>query len=165
MKKLIFVRHAKAEVLSPEFTDFERSLTAKGKKISKLMARRLMEIEKSPGTLITSPAFRALETAFIFAGEFKIKPERISINSNLYYKMSFQYLHEIFKIVNEDTDTLMLFGHDPSFSEITNSLCSEGCDSMPKCGVIGITFNIKTWSEVRRNTGKMEYYLKPEKAL
>jgi phosphohistidine phosphatase len=164
MKKLIFVRHAKAELVASEFTDFERSLTAKGKNTSKLMAQRLMEIENSPGTIITSPAFRALETAIIFAGEFKIKPDKIRIYSNLYYKMSFQYLHEIFKIVNEDTDSIMLFGHDPSFSEITNSLCTEGCDSMPKCGVIGITFNIKTWSEIRRNNGKIEYYLKPEKA-
>jgi phosphohistidine phosphatase len=161
MKKLIFVRHAKAEEPSPEISDFERSLTTKGKVISRQMAQRLMKVENSAGTLITSPAFRALETAYIFAGEFKIKHEMIRIHSNLYYKMSFQCLHEIFSTVNEDTDTIMLFGHNPSFSEITNILCVEGCDSMPKCGIIGINFNIKTWSEVKRNAGKLEYFLKP----
>jgi phosphohistidine phosphatase len=165
MKKLIFVRHAKAEEPSSEISDFERSLTIKGKVISRLMAQRLMKVENSAGTLITSPAFRALETAFIFGGEFKIKHEMIRMHSNLYHKMSFQCLHEIFSIVNEDTDTIMLFGHNPSFSEITNILCAEGCDFMPKCGVIGIKFNIKTWSEVKRNAGKLEYFLKPEKVL
>lgn len=165
MKKLIFVRHGRAEEQSPEFSDFERSLTTKGKKITRLTARRLMEIENSPVTIVTSPAFRALETALIFAGEFKIKHENIRIYSNLYFKMNFQNLYEIFSIVNEDTDTIMLFGHNPSFTEITNSLCMEGCDCMPKCGVVGITFKIKTWSEISRNSGKMEYSLKPEKVV
>jgi phosphohistidine phosphatase len=163
MKKLIFVRHGKAEELSPEFSDFERSLTTKGKNISKLMAGRLMKIENSPGTIISSPAFRALETALIFAGEFRIKQDKILLYNNLYHKMSFQALNEIFKLVNEDTDTIMLFGHNPSFSEITNNLSADGCDPMPKSGVAGITFNIKTWSEIKRNSGKLEYFLKPEK--
>ena len=47
-------------------------LTLKGKIISGLMARKLHEKEKSPGVMMTSPAFRALETALIFAGEFGI---------------------------------------------------------------------------------------------
>jgi phosphohistidine phosphatase SixA len=34
MKRLIFVRHGKAEDGSPEISDFERSLTLKGKVIS-----------------------------------------------------------------------------------------------------------------------------------
>jgi phosphohistidine phosphatase SixA len=33
------------------------------------MARKLVEKEKSPGVILSSPAFRALETALIFAGE------------------------------------------------------------------------------------------------
>ena len=161
MKKLIFVRHAKAEELSPEFSDFERSLTVKGKNVSKFMARRLMDVENSPGTIITSPAFRALETALIFAGEYRIKYENILIDSDLYYKMSFQHLQEILSLVNKDTDTIMLFGHNPSFSEICNGLCIDGCSFMPKCGIAGITFDIKAWSELKRATGKLVYFLKP----
>jgi len=165
MKKLIFIRHGRAEDPAPEISDFERSLTLKGKIISKLMARKLREKENSPGIMITSPAFRALETAFIFAEEFGIEPENIIINSNLYYKMNFHSLQEFLSLVSEDDDTITMFGHNPSFTEITESLCKEGCDFMPKCGVISISFNIRTWSEIRHNTGKMEYFLKPEKVL
>ncbi|MCX6326900.1 MAG: histidine phosphatase family protein [Bacteroidia bacterium] len=165
MKKLIFIRHGRAEDSSPETSDFERSLTLKGKIISKLIAQKVREKENSPGILITSPAFRALETAFIFAGEFGIDPEKIIINSKLYYKMNFHYLLEILSMVSEDCDSVTLFGHNPSFSEIANGLCREGCDFMPKSGVICISFNIRTWSEIRHNTGNVEYFLKPEKAL
>jgi phosphohistidine phosphatase len=165
MKKLIFIRHGRAEDPAPEFSDFERSLTPKGKAISKCMAHELMEKENSPGIMITSPAFRALETALIFAGVFGVTPDKILINSNLYYKMNFKSLNEILSLLNEDNDTISFFGHNPSFSEITNSLCSDGCDFMPKCGVVGISFNIRTWSDIRRNIGKIEYFLKPEKVL
>jgi len=69
MKKLIFVRHARAEDPTTGITDFDRSLTAKGKVISQQMARRFREKENNPGLMITSPAFRAIDTAFIFANE------------------------------------------------------------------------------------------------
>ena len=161
MKKLIFIRHGKAEDPAPEISDFERSLTLKGKAISKLMAGKLIEKENFPGIIITSSAFRALETAFIFAEEFGIKPEDIILNSDLYYKMNFNHLPEILSLAGEDTDSITLFGHNPSFTQITNSLCRGGCDFMQKCGVIGISFNINTWSDIRQNTGKVEYYLKP----
>ncbi|MEI6049961.1 MAG: histidine phosphatase family protein [Bacteroidota bacterium] len=165
MKKLIFIRHGRAEEQSAEISDFERSLTLKGKTIAKEMARKFREKENSPGNIITSPAFRALETAIIFAEEFGIEPEKIIINSNLYYKMDIHYLYELLSHVSEDTESITLFGHNPSFTEMANSLSKEGCDFMTKCGVVGICFNVSTWAEVRHNTGKVEYYLNHEKAL
>jgi phosphohistidine phosphatase len=165
MKKIIFIRHGRAEDPSPEITDFERSLTLKGKIISKLMAGKLRERENYPGIMITSPAFRALETAYIFAGEFGIEPEKIIINSILYYKMNFNYLPEILSLASDETDSVTLFGHNPSFTEIANRLCRDGCDFMPKCGIIGLSFNIRTWSEIKHNSGKLDYFLKPEKVL
>lgn len=160
---MIFVRHGKAEDDSPEISDFERSLTLKGKVISRLMAQKLAEKEKSPGTILTSPAFRALETALIFAGEYGIDADNVIMNSNLYYKMSLQNLPAVLSIVNEDTDVITLFGHNPSFTQIANNLSKEGCDFIPKSGVVCISFNIMTWSEIGRNNGKMEYFLIPEK--
>ena len=125
MKKLIFVRHGKAEEPAEGLSDFERSLTLKGKIISRHMAAKLGEIEKSGVTIISSPAFRALETALIFAGELDADPEKIIINSNLYYKMNLSQLPEILSTAGNKRDTLILFGHNPSFTEIANSL-SEG---------------------------------------
>jgi phosphohistidine phosphatase len=165
MKKLIFIRHGKAEDQASEISDFERSLTLKGKIISRLMARKFMEKEKSPGIIMTSPAFRALETAFIFAGEFGIDTENVIINSTLYYKMSFQNLPGILTVINEGTETVTMFGHNPSFTQIANSLCKEGCDFISKSGIVCISFNIRTWSEIARNKGKMEYFLNPEKIV
>lgn len=165
MKKLIFVRHGRAEDTSTEFSDFHRSLTSKGKSIAKQMAQRLAEEEQKPGILVTSPAFRALETAIIFGEVTGIKPENIILDSNLYYKMSFNYLQSLLSKTANDIDSIILFGHNPSFSEIPDFLCKEGCEFMPKCGIAGISLNIKKWSEIKPGSGKLEYFLKPEKII
>ena len=164
MKKLIFIRHGKAEDQVSKISDFERSLTLKGKVISRQMAHILFLKESSPGIMITSPAFRAVETALIFAEEFGVEPEKIKLNSQLYFKLIFSNLHKVISSVSEDVDSITLFGHNPSFTEISNNLCKEGCDFIPKSGIVGISFNIMTWSEIKANTGKLEYFLKPEKA-
>lgn len=163
MKKIIFIRHGKAEESTLDISDYERSLTKKGKIVSKTMAQKLRSKENSPGTIITSPAFRALETAIIFANEFEIDPGEIIMSSIIYYKFNFQYLPEILSLVAEEESTVTLVGHNPSFTDIANALCKEGCDLMSKSGVIGISFSVMTWSEIGHNSGKMEYYLKPEK--
>jgi phosphohistidine phosphatase len=161
MKKLIFIRHAKAEDPAAEISDFERSLTLKGKSISRLTAIKFMEKENPPDMLITSPAFRALETAIIFAEEFGIDPEKIVLDRNLYYNMNVNYLRKLLSEASEDYDSIAFFGHNPSFSELAGILCKGGCDFMPKCGVVGISFNVKNWPEIKQNTGKTEYFLKP----
>lgn len=163
MKKLIFVRHGKAEDDAPEISDFERSLTLRGKLISRLMAHRFKAKEKTRLTLITSPAFRALETALIFAGELGISAERIIMSSYIYQGISLENLPEILASTAEDAETVVLFGHNPTFSDISNSLSKEGCEDMPKSAVICLSFSVSTWSEITRNKGKLEYFLKPEK--
>ncbi len=165
MKKIIFIRHGKAEDPLQKISDFERSLTYKGKILSKKMAEIFKDKENDPGIFVTSPAFRALETALIFAAEFNIKPEEIIIRSKIYYRMNLQYIHELTALVNEEVNSITLFGHNPSFTDLANTLCREGCDFMPKTGIIGISFNVMTWSDIKPNKGTLDYFLKPEKLL
>jgi phosphohistidine phosphatase len=165
MKNLIFVRHGKAEEPSSGISDYERSLTLKGKIISRLMARKLRETEKSQMTFITSPAFRAIETAFIFAAEFGIDADKIIISSNLYYKMNIKFLPEILSLADEKSNTIIMFGHNPSFTEMANSLSVEGCDFIQKSGVVGICFDVISWKEIKQKSGRQTYYLNPERVL
>lgn len=163
MKKLIFVRHGRAEDQGSEISDFERSLTLKGKVISGQMAQRFREKENIPDLLITSPAFRALETAFIFARVFGIDSGDIKIVSNLYYKASIKVMFDILAGINDDVDSIMLFGHNPSFTEIPDRLSKKGCEFLTKTSIACISFTVKTWSGLKPDSGKLEYFLKPEK--
>jgi phosphohistidine phosphatase len=163
MKKIIFVRHARAEEQSAEFTDFERSLTEKGKVVSKQMARRFRDIEINPGLFITSPAFRALETAFVFASEFGISYDNILINSNLYFKAGIKSLFELLGRLDDKVDIITMFGHNPAFTEMPDRLSAKGCEFVTKTSVVCISFKTDTWAGIKLDSGKVEYFLKPEK--
>jgi phosphohistidine phosphatase len=163
MKKIVFVRHGRAEDPVSEITDFERSLTSKGKAISRTMANRYLEKELDPGLIITSPAFRALETALIFSNEFGIKAERVIMESSLYYQTDLNSFLNFLSTVSEHVNIITLFGHNPSFTQIPDRLCIEGCEFLTKTSIVCISFPVKTWSAVKPDTGSIEYFLKPDK--
>ncbi|MCU0456418.1 MAG: histidine phosphatase family protein [Bacteroidales bacterium] len=162
MKKIIFVRHGRAEDDSG-LSDFERSLTPKGKVISLQVAKKFREKEPDPGLLITSPAFRALETAFIFAGELGISHDDVQIDSNMYHRAGMKHLLSILENAAGNIDTITLFGHNPAITEMPDRLSKTGCEFLTKTAVVCISFPVSNWSEVRTGSGKVEYFLKPEK--
>lgn len=165
MKKLIFVRHAKAEPEEkiPGLTDFERSLTPTGKKIAKQMAKVMLKKESSPGLILTSPAFRAYETALIFAAEAGSVYDKVVLVSSLYYNSNTDNLLKILSGIGNDIETITLFGHNPSFTDMPDRLSKTGCGPVPKTGIVCLSFETDKWAEVTKGSGQMEYFLKPEK--
>lgn len=163
MKKIILVRHGKAEEEVHGMSDFERSLTSQGKKISKQVAGIFREKEKTPGLLLSSPAFRALETALIFAGECGTGYDKVALDSGLYFKANPEKVLEILSKKYEEMDTVTMFGHNPSFTDMADSLATDGFDMVPKSGVVCLTFDVKSWKDIRPATGRLEYFLKPDK--
>lgn len=165
MKKLIFVRHAKAEPEEeiPGLSDFERSLTPNGKKVAKQMAKLFLKKEPSPGLILSSPAFRALETALIFAGEAGSDYGKIVLSSDLYFNTNLLILLKTISAVSDDVKTITLFGHNPAFSDCPDRLSTTGCESVPKTGIVCLTFDTEKWSEITKGNGKIEYFLRPER--
>lgn len=165
MKRIIFVRHGKAEDSLPGISDLERSLNLKGKVVTRQMAQKLKEKIKDPGVLVTSPAFRAFETAVIFAGEYGISAEKIKISNNIYFKLDERTIMDILRNVDETTETVTLFGHNPSFTILSGYFCKESGDVVPKSGIVCLKFGVATWSEIKPNTADAELFLKPKKIL
>ena len=165
MKRIIFIRHAKAEEMTSEKMDFERSLTTKGKEVSRLMSKILKTKTENMGTMITSPAFRALETALIFAREYGLNPAEIILNNEIYDNFSDKSLKKILTSADNGTDTITLFGHNFSFTDLAASLSRDGCEEIPKTGIVSISFNVKSWEEIRQDTGKIDFFLKPKSVI
>jgi phosphohistidine phosphatase len=70
-------------------------------------------------------------------------------------------LREDLARISEEEDAVTLFGHNPSFTQLASQLSREGCDFIQKCGIVGISFKISTWSELNQNSGNIIYHLKP----
>ncbi len=165
MKKIIFVRHGRAEEQGDSFPDFERSLTTRGKLISEQMALVLRGKTDDPGLFITSPAFRAYETALVFARVFKKDPDAVLLRNNLYNRASLNYFADMLEEIPEEVNSIILFGHNPAFTEIPDRLSKDGCDFLPKSAVVCLSFRTDSWKEVMHEKGRIDYFLKPDKSL
>ena len=110
MKKIIFIRHGKAEDQNHDLSDFERSLTTKGKKEIHNVAMRLHEKQPSIDLFITSPAFRAIETAFIIASEFNVRHCDINISENLYYRTNPAILINYLQMIDNEKMNIAIIG-------------------------------------------------------
>jgi len=162
MKKLIFVRHGKAEDPDNALNDFGRSLTEKGKEISSQMARRLAKREKEQVTIVTSPAFRALETALIFAGTLKTGYDNIVIREAIYGSFGLDSMCLILNELGDDHSAVVLFGHNPAFSLLVNHFSGINRGFMPKSGVACFEFDTGKWSAISRKNCRMTYFLHPD---
>ncbi len=163
MKRIIFVRHSRAEDPSPLLPDLERSLTVKGKHVSVQMAGRLKEHFREPCTVLSSPAFRAFETAVIFARVNGWKSDDIKLKDTLYFNISMNSFSYLISELDDTADNLILFGHNPAFTEIPDRLSDSGCDFMPKTGIVSLVFNVGSWKDAVRQKGRIEFFLKPDK--
>ncbi len=136
-KKLYLLRHAKSSWSDFSIDDFDRPLNKRGKQNAPLMARRMSQRNIDLEVIISSPAKRAKTTAKHFS---KILNTKVIYDENIYEAGTAQ-LKEIIKQAFEDYDTIMLVGHNPSFTMLSNSLCGYQIDNIPTTGIVGIAFD------------------------
>ena len=164
-RRLIFIRHAKAEEQASGISDFERSLTIKGKVDSKLMAQILKAQGEHPGKVLSSPAFRALETALIFSREFGISTRSVELCPELYFEIEPEEFLQFIRKQNDEANTITMFGHNPLITEMAAFFAADEPDGLPKAGIFCVSFNAGSWSEIEPESGTTEYFLKPKSHL
>lgn len=160
-RKLIFIRHSKAEDQDPAISDFERSLTVKGKVNSRLMAEILKSKGEYPGKIISSPAFRALETALIFCREYGISPAEIVLAPELYLGLRDDDFLSFIRNLDDNDHTVTFFGHNPLITDLVAFFASDEPDILPKTGIYCLEFDAGSWSAVEPESGKTLYFLTP----
>ena len=147
MKTVYLVRHGKAASRDSEMPDFERTLIERGINDSHEVAERLRKQGVKPSLIISSPAARAIQTARIFAEHFKYPKKMIRTRKALYDQAE-NTLVEIIRSIDDALDTVMLVGHDPSFSYFAGFLAKNFDKNLPTCGVIGIECKIQSWKDI-----------------
>lgn len=164
MKNLYLIRHAKSSWSEPGLSDFERPLNHRGNRDAPFMAKLLKEKNVIPDKIISSPAVRAYSTAKVFAAELNYPVENIETSQNIYEAGAGEIL-SIIQSVNNNVNTLLLFGHNPGFTSLSNYLSDRQIDNIPTCGISCITFKSKLWSDVNINQGKLIAFEFPKKYL
>jgi phosphohistidine phosphatase len=146
VKTLFLIRHAESSRDDPTLHDRERPLNDRGCRDAQSMGQRLAGREAEPELIVSSPALRALTTAQFIADEIGHAREDIAIDDRLYASSAGDLL-AIIRALDKKLDCVMLFGHNPEFSELAHRLSSE-IIAMPTCAVAEFHFDTKAWSDV-----------------
>lgn len=128
-KKLYIIRHAKAELHSFDKRDYDRDIIKKGEERATRIANELRDIiEITDNTLvISSSANRAIQTADIFCSILGFPIETVQQEKSI-YEAYFKDILQIINAVANDIDTLLVFGHNPGLSDLTNYICDSYID-------------------------------------
>lgn len=151
MKQIFLVRHAKSDWNNSEIKDIERPLNDRGYSNANQMSKAFKYM---PDLIISSPAIRAISTALIFARNINYDSNKIQIKKELYESSVKDYLSVIHQL-NDQYDTIMLFAHNPTISNVAETLVKALPMEMPTCAIAGISFDCSKWLEVKNNQGNL----------
>jgi len=161
-KELFIVRHAKSSWEMGDISDIDRPLKLRGIRNAYEMARQLKIERKLPQSFITSPANRALHTAIIFLTVFEIPYKKLTIDTRLYG----HGVKDIFDLINSqpnELSKLMIFGHNPDFTELARNFNKKPIFEIPTCGIAIFEFKCDKWSEISKETVISEFLDFPRK--
>lgn len=161
MRLLTLVRHAKSSWDYPELSDFERPLNERGRRDAPLMADKLKKLPPRPDRLISSPALRAITTAHVFADVLGFKHEEILLMPKI-YEASANTLLRIVRALDDGDRHVVLFGHNPGFSQLAHLLAACNFDDLPTCALARFELPVKTWNEVTQDCGTLARYGAPK---
>jgi phosphohistidine phosphatase len=148
MKTLYLVRHAKSAWDDPMIPDEKRPLMDVGIDRANKIIRHLKAKLILPDLMITSQTIRTRETARLFALGLGYPVEKIKIE-RLIYDDFFNKILEMICSTPDEVDSLMVFGHNPSMTQITNMFIRPGIDLMPTTGVSCMKFDTDSWETIR----------------
>jgi phosphohistidine phosphatase len=158
MKTLYLVRHAKSSWDFPELPDVERPIIEKGINNTKKIVNELVEKKIKVDLLVCSHAKRAYDTAKIIAAGINYPIEKIEVSNHVYEVDR----DEIFNIIfsqNDELNSLMIVGHNPTLTQFANLFLDEKIDLLPTSGVISINFETDKWIEVIKAKHKTNFML------
>ena len=161
MRLLTLVRHAKSSWDYEELSDFERPLNERGRRDAPQMAQRANKLLGRPDRLVSSPALRAITTAHVFAESMGLALEEIVLQPRI-YEATPQTLVQILRLLDDADPHVMLFGHNPGFSQLANLLAPCPFDEMPTCAVVQLALDIAQWRDAAPGQGKLRHYLFPK---
>lgn len=158
MKTLYILRHAKSSWDNPLLADFERPLNKRGLEAAPFMGEIIYKNGFKPELFLSSPAKRAKQTAVLVREVGAIEQE-IRFDERI-YEASPQMLVQIIAELGEQSDSLLLVGHNPGLEGLIRYLTGEAYP-MPTATLAVIDLNVETWAEATAECGKLRNLIRP----
>lgn len=160
MKTLYITRHAKSSWENESLSDHQRPLIPKGIKRTQLVADYLLEKNGNIDLILSSSAVRALETAKLFAQKLNYPQENIRIEENIYHA-SLDSLSELLYSVSNKVKSVMLVGHNPTFTYFANYFLDQKLDWLPTSGIVCVEFDTEQWENLHIAKKTINFVITP----
>jgi phosphohistidine phosphatase len=168
MRRLLLLRHAKAERSPPGGGDHERVLAPRGRADTKTLGAYLARHAFIPDRALVSTAARTRETWTLLAAAMGKTPPA-SFDERVYDSSPETILGAI-KEAGPDTGTLLVIGHNPGLQELAAMLVASGDvearerlgREFPTSALVVISFAVESWNGVHPRGGRLQHFLTPE---
>lgn len=168
MRRLLLLRHAKAERSAPGASDRERALTDRGRKDAAKIGAYMAGHALIPDRVLVSTATRCLQTWKAASGAFKPAPAAASAE-----KLYDATQHDIFAVIKDApaaAHSLLVVGHNPGLHELALLLIASGDvdarerlrEKLPTSGLVIVDFAFDDWGRLHPHSGRLERFVSPK---
>jgi phosphohistidine phosphatase len=152
--KLYVLRHGTAEEAAASLNDFDRALTAKGRKRTREVARVLQQRGEIPHLILSSPLVRALQTAEIAASVLD-PPEPVGVRQEI--APGGDLIGLVRELASAGKKPAMVVGHEPGMSMLVEQLLGVGVWGRPVLKSMVVAMRVD-----ERGRGKLRFVLDPK---
>ena len=171
MKRLFFLRHAKATPAGREADDHARVLTERGRSDAALMAAYIKQKDYRPEFVLCSDSARTRETLQIGRDFTDLRP-CVDYRADLYLAEAAALLF-IIRDVPAQTKSVMLVGHNPGLEQLSAALLNPDskkprntCDALeekfPTAALAVLDFDVPRWEQLAEGSGKLADFKTPK---
>ena len=161
MKSLYLLRHGKSD-WDADYggADHDRPLAPRGEKAARRVGRFLAEADARPDRVIASTAVRARTTALLAheAGRWGCP----LLETPTLYEASAEAVLALVQAEPAATGRLLLVGHEPTWSTLTQRLIGGGSVRVPTAGLVRVDFEVEQWAAARFGSGTLRLLLPPK---
>jgi phosphohistidine phosphatase len=168
MRRLMLVRHSKAERAEPGVGDQDRVLTDEGRTDATTVGAYLANHSFRPDHVLVSPAARTHETWRQIAAALRAAPHA-KFDQRI-YNASAQALFDVLAEVPDEARAVLVLGHNPGLHELAVLLTATGDidlrerlrENFPTSGIAIIDFALDSWSKLHPRSGRLERFVSPK---
>ena len=165
-RRLMLLRHAKAEKSAPGSPDRERALAARGRSDAARIGAYMSRHGLVPDRVAVSPAWRTRETWELLAAALPARLE-VTFEDGLYNAEP----EAILEIARQGAGerTALIVGHNPGLHELAHALVASGDvetrerlhENLPAGGLVVIDFAGEDWSKLHARSGRLDRFVSP----
>lgn len=167
MRRLMLLRHAKAERAEPGRNDFDRALAPEGRDVAPRVGAYMAGHALTPDLVVCSSARRAKETWELASGAFTAFP--CTTFDKRVYDFDATDLLDLVRKTPTVVHALMLVGHNPSLEDLAALTIASGDhigrgrleEKFPTGALAVIDFPVDAWSKVHPHSGRFDRLVTP----